>query len=157
MSGPAWRLQRRARKIAMTPRERDDFLATERTARVATASPDGRPHVSPLWYAWDGQAMWLYSLTRSQRWTDLQRNPRCSVVVDAGTDYLELRGVELAGTVEVVGEVPRLGAPAPAALERAELLFAERYHGGGPLALDGRHAWLRLRPEREYTWDFRKL
>lgn len=141
----------------MTDAERDAFLAEQRTVRVATASPDGRPHVSPLWYVWDGEAFWLYSLVRSQRWADLARNPACSVVVDAGEDYLELRGVELSGRVEVVGEVPRTGAPAPAALERAERLFAERYHGGGALALDGRHAWLRLRPERQYTWDFRKL
>ena len=141
----------------MTDGERVAFLAQERTARVATAGLDGRPHVSPLWYVWDGEAIWLYSLTRSQRWVDLERNPRCSVVVDAGTDYLELRGVELSGKVEGVGEVPRTGAPAPAALERAEHLFAERYHGGGGLVLDGRHAWLRLRPDRQYSWDFRKL
>lgn len=38
----------------------------------------------------------------------MQRNPRCSEVVDAGTEYNELRGVELFGEVEAVGEVPRV-------------------------------------------------
>ena len=141
----------------MTAAERDAFLAEQRTCRVATASPDGRPHVSPLWYAWDGSALWLYSIVRSQRWTDLERNPRCSVVVDAGEEYLELRGVELAGRVEVVGEVPRTGERAVAELEPVERLFAQRYRGSDTLEHDGRHAWLRLRPEREYSWDFRKL
>ena len=156
MSAP-WRPQRRARKIAMTPEERDAFLAEQRTCRVATATPDGRPHVSPLWYVWDGSCLWLYSVVRSQRWTDLERNPRCSVVVDAGDDYFELRGVELAGSVEVVGEVPRTGEPGHPELEAVERSFAQRYRASDTLEHDGRHAWLRLRPEREYTWDFRKL
>jgi hypothetical protein len=34
---------------------------------------------------------------------DIQRNPRCAVVVDAGTEYTELRGVELFGDVELWG------------------------------------------------------
>jgi hypothetical protein len=139
----------------MTPAERDAFLAEEITVRVATVSAAGRPHVSPLWFAWDGRAMWLYSLTRAQRWLDLQRNPECAVVVDAGTSYGELRGVELAGAVEVVGEVPRTGEPNPE-LEAVEALYFAKYHGGTP-RYDSRHAWLRFTPRREYTWDFRKL
>ena len=141
----------------MTAEERDAFLDEQRTCRVGTASPDGRPHVSPLWYVWHGGCLWLYSIVRSQRWTDLERNPRCSVVVDAGTEYLELRGVELYGSVEVVGEVPRTGETEVAELEDVERRFGQRYHGIDEMRHDGRHAWLRLRPEREFTWDFRKL
>jgi hypothetical protein len=80
------REQRRGRRIAMTPEEVDAFLAEERTCRVATVGPDG-PHATPLWYAWHGGALWLTSVVRSQRWTDLQRDPRVAVVVDAGTSY----------------------------------------------------------------------
>jgi hypothetical protein len=152
----SWRPQRRSRRIAMTPEERDAFLSEQRTSRVATASQDGRPHVSPLWFVWDGSALWLYSIVRSQRWTDLERNPRCAVVVDAGVHYGELRGVEFAGDVERVGEIPRTGEPNPE-LESVERAFARRYWDADQLELDGRHAWLRLRPEREYTWDFRKI
>ncbi|HVC72602.1 MAG TPA: pyridoxamine 5'-phosphate oxidase family protein, partial [Mycobacteriales bacterium] len=101
------REQRRARRIAMTPDEVDAFLAAERTCRVATAGADGRPRVVPLWFAWDGRALWLTSLVRSQRWTDLARDPRVAVVVDTGDAYGELRGVEIAGTAAPVGDVPR--------------------------------------------------
>ena len=76
--------QRRGGKIAMAVEERDAFLASERTCRVATVGGDGAPHVTPLWFVWDGSALWLTSIVRSQRWTDLQREPRISVVVDAG-------------------------------------------------------------------------
>lgn len=146
--------QRRARAIAMTPDELDAFLAEERTCRVATVSPQG-PHNTPLWYAWHGGSIWLTSLYRSQRWTDLMRDPRVAIVVDAGHDYGELRGVELRGRVEVVGEVPRVGEPNPE-LEPVEQLFADRYTGG-TFVHDQRHAWLRMTPEKVTSWDFRKL
>jgi hypothetical protein len=146
--------QRRGRRIAMTPEEVDAFLAEERTCRVATLGPSG-PHATPLWYAWHGGALWLTSVVRSQRWTDLQRDPRVAVVVDAGTSYDELRGVELRGQVEVVGEVPRTGEPVPE-LEGPEQLMADRYMGG-TFVHDGRHAWLRMVPDKITSWDFRKL
>jgi hypothetical protein len=149
--------QRRRRRIAMTPEERDAFLAAERTCRLATVGSSGLPHVSPLWYVWDGDAMWIYSLTRSRRHADLRANPAAAVVVDAGVDYAELRGVELGGRVEVVGEEPRTGLPCPE-LEEPERLMAAKYPGGGDgVPHDGRHVWLRLVPEREVSWDFRKI
>jgi Pyridoxamine 5'-phosphate oxidase len=52
------REQRRGRSIAMGKAELDAFLTRQRTCRVATASQDG-PHLTPLWYVWDGTALWL--------------------------------------------------------------------------------------------------
>lgn len=136
--------------------ERDEFLATERTCRVATTGRDG-PHATPLWFVWDGAALWLYSIVRSQRWTDLQRDPRIGVVVDAGQDYFELRGVEITGRAEVIGEVPRVGQPHPE-LAGIESTFARRYlNGADDMLRDGRHAWLRVTPNKITSWDFRKL
>jgi nitroimidazol reductase NimA-like FMN-containing flavoprotein (pyridoxamine 5'-phosphate oxidase superfamily) len=139
----------------MSPEEVDAFLCGEHTCRVATVGADGAPHVAPLWFVWDGAALWLHSLVRSQRWTDLIRNPRVAVVVDAGTDYAELRGVQLVGRAEVVGPVPRDDTP-EAALAEPELLFARKYLGGEEFATDGRHGWVRIRPEKVTSWDFRK-
>ncbi|MFF7260763.1 pyridoxamine 5'-phosphate oxidase family protein [Streptomyces sp. NPDC008159] len=148
--------QRRGRKIMMDPGELDAFLGAQRTCRVATVSADGAPHVSPLWFVWDGTSLWLYSITRSKRWSELRRDPRVAVVVDAGEDYGELRGVELSGTVEVVGEVPRTGEPL-AELAEVERLFARKNFGIDDMPHDGRHAWLRLTPDAITSWDFRKL
>jgi hypothetical protein len=147
--------QRRARRIAMSPEELDEFLARERTCRVGTVGVDGAPHVSPLWFVWDGTALWLNSIVKSQRWTNVNRDPRVSVVIDGGHDYGELQGVELIGRVEVVGDVPRTATPNPE-LEGPERLFGEKYSGGTWLA-DGRHAWARLAPDKIVSWDFRKL
>jgi hypothetical protein len=149
------REQRRGRKIAMTKEELDAFLATERTCRVATVSPQG-PHNTALWFAWDGTALWLTSIVKSQRWTDLERDPRVAVLVDAGETYDQLRGVELRGKAEIVGEVPRAGEP-NAELAGPELLTARKYYGSDTFHYDGRHAWLKLVPEKITSWDFRKL
>ncbi|MFF8026781.1 pyridoxamine 5'-phosphate oxidase family protein [Streptomyces sp. NPDC007896] len=149
--------QRRGTAIAMTDPERDTFLRTQPLCRVATVGRNGDPHVSALWFVWDGSTLWLNSLVRSQRWTDLDRDPRLSVIVDdGGTDFMALRGVELRGSVEVVGEAPRKGDPLDE-LVHPERLFADKYTGGGAFRYDGKHGWLRLTAEKVASWDFAKL
>lgn len=134
--------------------ERDSFLQQERMCRVASLGADGEPHNSPLWFVWDGAALWLNSIVKSQRWVNIQRDPRVSIVIDAGADFSELRGVELTGSVERVGDAPRTETPDDQ-LVTPEQLFGSKY-GNGTFSIDGRHAWLRLTPERIVSWDFRK-
>jgi hypothetical protein len=148
--------QRRGRKIMMTPGELDEFLTSQRTCRVATVSKGGAPHVSTLWFAWDGTSLWLYSVVKSRRWTDLRRDQRVAVVIGTGEEYDELRGVELSGAVEFVGEAPRVGE-LYAELDVPETLFARKNFGLDEMPHDGRHAWVRLTPEKIVSWDFRKL
>jgi Pyridoxamine 5'-phosphate oxidase len=149
------REQRRGRKIAMSTDELYEFLAVERTCRLATISRGG-PHVVPLWFHWDGAAMWFTSIVASQRWADLQRDPRVSVVVDAGAGFGDLRGVELTGRVTQIGEAPRVGEPNPDLIE-VERRFSIKYAGREEMHHDGRHAWLRLDPDKIVSWDFRKI
>ncbi|SDI81467.1 Pyridoxamine 5'-phosphate oxidase [Frankineae bacterium MT45] len=151
--------QKRGRRIAMSGDEVDAFLGVQRTCRVATTSHDG-PHLTPLWFVWHNQAIWLYSLDRSQRWADIVRSPRIAVLVDAGVEYATLHGVEIRGEAAVVGEVPRTGAQLAA--EEQELLvvegiFARKYFDIAELWHDGRHAWLRVVPDALRSWDFRKI
>ena len=149
--------QRRGRSIAMNADELNSFLAEQRTCRLATLGSGG-PHVSPVWFVWDSAALWVYSLTRSQRWTDIARDPRVAAVIDAGEQYAELRGVEIEGDAGLVGPVPRTGADPPAAeLAAPEQLMAAKYWDGGEPTHDGRHAWLRITPRKVMSWDFRKL
>jgi hypothetical protein len=149
--------QRKGTAIAMTEDERDTFLRTQPVCRVATVGANGRPHASALWFAWDGTALWLNSLTRSQRWADVDRDPRLSVIIDdGGTDFMALRGIELQGSAQIIGEVPRKGEPLDE-LAVPERLFADKYMGGGEFRYDGRHAWLRVVADKTVSWDFAKL
>lgn len=148
--------QRRGLKIAMTPAEVDAFLDEERVCRVSTLARDGTPRSNPLWFVWHNRCLWLYSLVRTQRWANVQRTPGVSALIDAGHDYGELRGVELIGKVAVVGNVPRTGEADPD-LHTPERLFFQKYFDRDEPVYDGRHAWLRLVPEKVVSWDFRKL
>jgi hypothetical protein len=149
--------QRRGVRITMTDDERDAFLRYQPVCRVATVGPSGRPHASALWYVWDGSALWLNSLIRSRRWADLTYNPQLSVVIDdGGKDFGRLRGVELTGAVQIIGEVPRAGVPVDV-LAGPERLFAVKYMDGGDFRYDGRHGWLMLAPDATLSWDFAKL
>lgn len=139
----------------MISAEVDAFLAEQRTCRVASIGLDG-PHATALWFHWDGRHFWLYSITRAQRWADLIRDPRIGIVVDAGDDYFEVRGVEITGTVDVVGEVPRTGEPNDE-LAAVETAFVRKNFGLDEMFHDGKHAWMRVTPTKIASWDFRKL
>jgi hypothetical protein len=147
--------QRKRVAIAMTERERGEYLGTARTCRLASVSSDGVPHVSPLWFVWDGEDAWIYSIVKSQRWMNIISHSKVALVVDGGEGYEELQGVEITGTVTPVGEIPRVGTP-NATLENPEKLFAEKYSRNA-MAHDGRHAWLRIVPDKIVSWDFSKL
>jgi len=122
--------QERGRRIAMNPEELDEFLDSERTCRVATSTTDG-PHLTALWFVWDGASLWLYSITRSKRWRDLIGDPP-------------------SGGAGRTGEAqPDLTVP--------ERLFARKYLGSEDMAHDDKHAWLRLTPTKSTSWDFRKI
>ncbi len=147
--------QKRSVAISMTPEERDAYLAHERVCRVASVGADGNPHVTPLWFIWDGAHFWLNSIVKSQRWVDLQRRPNIAIVVDGGREFFELHGVEIEGSVSVIGEVPREITP-NAQLAPIELAFARKYSNSESFHVDGRHGWLRVTPTKITSWDFRK-
>ena len=140
----------------MTPEERDAFLSVSRVARVASLRADGSPDITPLWFAWVDGAVWLSSLVKSQRWTNLVRDPRVSVVVDDGDGYETLRGISLSGRATPVGEQPRAGLPVPE-LTAVEAAYGAKYTVPADHMYDGLHAWLRIDVERELSWDHRKI
>ena len=52
--------------------------SSERSAPAgwATVGTDG-PHVTALWFVWHRESVWLTSMVRSQRWTDVAEGPPC--------------------------------------------------------------------------------
>ena len=90
-----------------------ELVAQERKLQVATVGPDGAPHVTTLFHTvLDGRLVfWTYA--RSQKISNLERDPRLACLVEAGEKYEELRGVQIAGraritrTPEEVAEVGR--------------------------------------------------
>jgi general stress protein 26 len=80
-------------RIAMTPDEVQAFLEQERTLTCATVGRDGWPHLMPLWYVVRDGECWAWTYAKSQKVRNLERESRCTVQVEAGLEYRELRGV----------------------------------------------------------------
>ena len=89
-------------RVQMTAAEVADMLAANRKVQLATINPDGYPHLVTMYYTLvDGKiAFWTYRT--SQKALNLARDPRISCLVEPGTAYFDLRGVQIQGTVETV-------------------------------------------------------
>jgi len=70
----------------MTEAEWKAFLAAgTRTAKVATTRADGRPHVTPIWFALDGEHLLFTTGGTSVKARSLRRDPRIALCVDDQT------------------------------------------------------------------------
>lgn len=78
----------------------EDFLTTpNRHAIVGTNRRDRAPHLSPVWYVYDGGTMYVSIREGCVKHRNLQRDPSISVCVDGGRQ--DVRTVTLYGTAEI--------------------------------------------------------
>lgn len=87
----------------MTPAERRAFLqAGGRTGKLATVRPDGRPHVTPIWFVLDGDDIIFTTWHETVKAANLEHDPRAAFVVDDQEPPFAYVLVE--GVVEIVKE-----------------------------------------------------
>jgi PPOX class probable F420-dependent enzyme len=130
------------------------FLQMPLIARIATADSEGRPHVVPVWFEWDGLVLWISIDQRSKKYRNLAANPRAAVTIDESWGGLRFRGVIFEGAVELITE-PRIWTVAT-----TERIYA-RYMGQEGIAAktiqamlnQGQHAVIKLTPDHVIVWD----
>jgi PPOX class probable F420-dependent enzyme len=67
----------------MTPGELRAFLLERpRTAKLATVRADGRPHIAPVWFDMDGDAIIFTTWHTTVKAANLRREARVSLCVD---------------------------------------------------------------------------
>jgi PPOX class probable F420-dependent enzyme len=67
----------------MSPDEISEFLTYgTRTAKLATVSANGMPHVMPVWFVLDGEEIVFTTGAGSVKARNLRRDPRAALVVD---------------------------------------------------------------------------
>jgi general stress protein 26 len=88
----------------MTGDEVAAFIGEHPKFQLATINPDGTPHLVTMFSGLveDKIAFWTYRTSRKAH--NLARGPRVTCLIEAGTDYFELRGLMLYGTVRVLTE-----------------------------------------------------
>lgn len=79
--------------IKLSDQEQSELLDSERVAIVTTHGPRGFPHVMPMWFTVRDGVIWIWTYAKSQKVKNLERNPKATVLVETGFEYLELRGV----------------------------------------------------------------
>jgi PPOX class probable F420-dependent enzyme len=79
------------------------FLAEPRTAIVAGIRKDGRPHLSPNWFLWDGENFYVSTTRKRAKYRIFSRDPRAELVVD---DSTALRYVQIPATAAIREDVP---------------------------------------------------
>jgi PPOX class probable F420-dependent enzyme len=100
------------------------FLAEPRNVIVAGIRKDGRPHVSPNWFFWDGERFYVSTTRPRVKYRIFSRDPRVELVVDDATGH---RYVALSGTVEILEDVkPNLHLFPPDDTLAADLIADDR-------------------------------
>jgi len=79
------------------------FLTGPKNIIVAGIRKDGRPHVSPNWFFWDGEKFYVSTTRKRAKYNIFRRDPRVELVID---DPADRRYIGLSGTVEVREDIP---------------------------------------------------
>jgi PPOX class probable F420-dependent enzyme len=67
----------------LTPAEARAFLLERpRTAKLASVRADGRPHIAPIWFDLDGDALIFTTWHATVKAANIRRDPRVSLCVD---------------------------------------------------------------------------
>jgi PPOX class probable F420-dependent enzyme len=113
--------------MRLTPDQARTRFATVRVARLATITPDGRPHLVPIVFALDADTLVTAvdakpkSTTALRRLANIAAHPQVAVLADEYTeDWTQLWWVRGDGTARVID-----GAAAEAAIERLRERYAQ--------------------------------
>jgi len=115
------------------------MLREARIARLATADPNGQPHVVPVCFAYDGTAIYIVidekpkrtAPQRLRRVRNIIANPKVAMIVDHyEEDWRRLRYTLVTGTARVIESGPDH--------IRAIALLREKYPQYRTMRLEGR-------------------
>ena len=129
-----------------------ELLAKPVLARLGTANAiNGQPHVTPVWFQWDGECLYISVFVVTRKGREVTNNPKISVLID--TDE-PTQAVLFEGTADVLAGTDEVRA-------RSEAIYA-RYVGEDEVKKDPYAGWakdpenrlIRLRPEKVYSWSW---
>src|SRR5262249_9519728 len=79
-----------------------EFLAEPRNVIVAGIRRDGRPHLSPNFFFWDGERFFISTTRDRVKYKIFSRDPRVELIIDDATGH---RYARVSGTVEILEDV----------------------------------------------------
>ncbi len=73
----------------------DQRLRSDIMLWLSSVRPDGRPHIVPVWFLWDGSTFLIFSQPNTQKIRNLQQNTNVMLALDNtnnGSDVIMLEG-----------------------------------------------------------------
>jgi PPOX class probable F420-dependent enzyme len=144
----------RRQQIQLNPDEQAAFFRERKKAALATIDQDGFPHVVAMNYVARDGAFYMTSYGKAQKVVNIRRNPRVALMIEAGDEYAELRGVMIRGRCEILED--EASVQAAFAARAAVPANAGRVEPGA-LASAPKRVVLKIIPEKVVSWDHRKL
>jgi PPOX class probable F420-dependent enzyme len=153
----------RRSQIEMSAGEAREFLLRQKTIILVSNGPGGFPHPMPMWFALDPDgSVRMTTYAKSQKVRNLERDPRCTLLVEEGLDYAKLRGVVIFGHAEIVHDQGLIldtmmrasRGPGEAAPDPSRLGDAARQ---AMMKTAQKRVCIRVAPGRTVSWDHGKL
>jgi PPOX class probable F420-dependent enzyme len=157
----AGRRTRRGRSPTIPPMDRPDhelaaaridrLLHTEAVVWLSSVSADGLPHLVPIWFSWDGEAVLIASKPHARKVRNLRANPSVMLALGEPDDDFDV------GMIEGVAEL--LDEPAADVLPAGHLAKYRRHLADLGLSEEEFLATysqvIRIRPHRFLPWHGR--
>lgn len=70
----------------------ESFLKGRHFGKIATIRKDGSPHVTPMWYMYEGGKLIVNTTTSRVKFYNIRRDPRVCFLVDDGYPYVMIHG-----------------------------------------------------------------
>jgi len=140
--------------IRLTAAELAEFLRANRKAALATVDKDGFPHVVAMTYYKKDGAYYMTSYGKAQKVVNIRRNPKVALMIEAGDEYSELRGMMVRGLCEIIEDGDAVRA---ALTHRTEGSASPRSPSSGAVASAPKRVLLKVIPTKVTSWDHRKL
>ena len=148
-------------QIEMSDAEVRAFLEASKTIILTSIGPGGYPHPMPMWFGLDPDgSVRMTTFRASQKVKNLQRDPRVSLLAEAGEEYAQLIGVVLYGRAEVIDDLAGVTQTLIAVTTRGQPALDPAARDGMAKVVEktaAKRVCIVLKPERVVSWDHRKL
>ncbi len=145
--------------IAMSTDEIRAYLTAQQRLILTSNGPDGYPHPMPMNFLFDDNDAYLMTTFRkSQKVMNMQRDPRCALLVESGSHYSELKSVLAYADAEIIDDADftRDVMLALAAKEGDRAALSEEAKQTVAASVPKRIV-LRFKPSDYISWDHSKL
>jgi PPOX class probable F420-dependent enzyme len=127
----------------------NERLQNEKMIWFSTVRPNGKPHLVPVWFYWDGATILIFSQPRAEKVRDVRHNPNVMLALDTAKEGDDV--------VLVEGEAVLLD---PASVNATHTDYAKKYEswiqrmGWDAEAMAKEYSQpIRMTPTRFISWE----